>query len=213
MKCKICGTGSAADLACAVRAGADAVGFIVGTTHITDDAVSPAAARRMIQSLPPFVAGVVVTHLTSRTDLTRIAAETGCSVLQIQDMVGPADMDYLHERFPYLKIIKAVHVVGESAVAVAERLAASADALLLDSRTEGRLGGTGVTHDWSISARIVEAVDIPVILAGGLKPENLLKAMSAVKPYAVDVHSGVKKNGVRDFERTRQFVEAAHGFR
>ncbi|MDO5846069.1 MAG: phosphoribosylanthranilate isomerase, partial [Methanocorpusculum sp.] len=211
MKCKICGTGNAADLECAVRAGADAVGFIVGTTHLTDDAVSPAAARHMIQSLPPFVSGVVVTHLTSRTELVRIVSETGCAVLQIQDMVEPADMEYLHDRFAYLKIIKAVHVTGESAVATAERLAVSADALILDSRTRDRLGGTGITHDWGISARIVEAVDVPVILAGGLKPENLRKAISEVKPYAVDVHSGVKKNGVRDFERTKQFADIAHG--
>ncbi|HJJ64238.1 MAG TPA: phosphoribosylanthranilate isomerase, partial [Methanocorpusculum sp.] len=87
-----------------------------------------------------------------------------------------------------------------------------ADAILLDSRTADRLGGTGITHDWSISAKIVSAVSKPVILAGGLKPENLFEAMSVVKPYAVDVHSGVKQDGVRDFLRTEEFVRTAHGF-
>ena len=87
-----------------------------------------------------------------------------------------------------------------------------ADAILLDSRTADRLGGTGITHDWSISAKVVEAVSKPVILAGGLKPENLVEAMSVVKPYAVDVHSGVKIDGVRDLERTSEFVKIAHGF-
>ena len=166
----------------------------------------------MIRSLPPFVSGVVVTHLTDADDLIRLVEETGCSVLQIQDTVPVDTLVLLRERFSYLFIIKVVHVLDESAVSVAKEFEPFADAILLDSRTADRLGGTGITHDWSISAKVVEGVSKPVILAGGLKPENLFEAMSVVKPYAVDVHSGVKKEGVRDLERTREFVRIAHGF-
>ena len=129
-----------------------------------------------------------------------------------QDMVSVETLVLLRERFSYLFIIKAVHVLAESAVCVAKEFEEFADAILLDSRTADRLGGTGITHDWSISAKVVEAVSKPVILAGGLKPENLVEAMSVVKPYAVDVHSGVKRDGVRNLERTREFVRIAHGF-
>ena len=212
MRCKICGTNTVRDLEIAVAAGADAVGFIVGTTYKSEDSVTPAEARAMIRQLPPFVAGVVVTHLTSFDDLVRLVEDTTCSVLQIQDTVPAETLIKLHERFPFLYLIKAVHVVDESAVETAKEFALYADAILLDSRTADRLGGTGVTHDWSISAKIVDAVDKPVILAGGLKPANLFEAMSVVCPYAVDVHSGVKADGVRDEVFTREFVRIAHGF-
>lgn len=188
------------------------MGFIVGTTHKSEDSISPSQAGEMIRALPPFISGVVVTHLTETADLIRLIEETACSVLQIQDMVPVETIVLLREWFPYLTLIKAVHVMDETAVDTAKVFARYADAILLDSRTADRLGGTGITHDWSISARIVEAVDKPVILAGGLNPENLVAAMSSVKPYAVDVHSGVKKNGVRDLERTADFVRTAHGF-
>ena len=212
MKCKICGTNTVRDLEIAVAAGADAVGFIVGTTHKSEDSITPAEAREMIRLLPPFVSGVVVTHLTAPEDLVCLVEETACSVLQIQDMVPVETLTLLRERFPHLCLIKAVHVVDEFSVATAKALEPYADAILLDSRTADRLGGTGITHDWSISAKIVSAVSKPVILAGGLKPENLFEAMSVVKPYAVDVHSGVKQDGVRDFLRTEEFVRIAHGF-
>jgi phosphoribosylanthranilate isomerase len=210
MKCKICGTGTQADLLCAVSAGADAVGFIVGTTHVTNDAVSCAAAREMLRSLPPFVTGVIVTHQNTRPELVQLVRETTCSVLQIQDRVTPSDIRYLHDRFPYLKIIKAVHVMDASALDTAREFSTSADALLLDTRTKERLGGTGIPHDWNISAKIVEESCLPVILAGGLNPENLREGISRVKPYAVDVHSGVKKDGVRNFELTKSFADIAH---
>jgi len=98
-----------------------------------------------------------------------------------------------------------------SAVQTAQEAAAYADAVILDTRTPDRLGGTGLTHDWNISARIVESSEIPVILAGGLTPENVATAIDRVHPYAVDVHTGVKKNGVRDPEKTKAFVKTAHG--
>lgn len=82
----------------------------------------------------------------------------------------------------------------------------AADAILLDTRTADRIGGTGIPHDWNISARIVEVCPVPVILAGGLTPENVAEAVRRVRPYAVDVHTGVKKNGVRDAKRTLAFV-------
>ena len=106
--------------------------------------------------------------------------------------------------------MKAVHVMDASAVDTAQQAAAYADAIILDTRTPEQLGGTGLTHDWSISAKIVPSVEIPVILAGGLTPENVGAAIHQVHPYAVDVHTGVKKNNIRDALKTKTFVEAAH---
>lgn len=209
MRVKICGTATFADLDCAVAAGADAVGFLMGITHVTQDAVTPETAAAMVATLPPFIVPVAVTHLTKPSDLIRIVELSRCTTLQIQDMVTPDDIAEVREVLPYLRIMKAVHVMGESAIATAKYFSDTADAILLDTRTADRIGGTGITHDWNISAKIVKECSCPVILAGGLTPENVTEAIIRVRPYAVDVHTGVKKNGVRDAERTRAFVTNA----
>ena len=209
MKCKICGTGSFADLKCAVDAGTDAVGFLMGITHVTQDAVTPEEAAAMIKTLPPFMEPVAVTHLQDACSIINIIQRSGCTTIQIQNTITPEDITLIREALPYIRILKAVHVMDMSAVEAAEQAAAYADAIILDTRTPDRLGGTGLTHDWSISAKIVEASKIPVILAGGLTPENLAAAIDRVHPYAVDVHTGVKKNGVRDAEKTKAFVKTA----
>lgn len=209
MRVKICGTATFADLDCAVAAGADAVGFLMGITHVTQDAVTPETAAAMVATLPPFIVPVAVTHLTKPSDLIRIGELSRCTTLQIQDMVTPDDIAEVREALPYLRIMKAVHVMDESAIATAKYFSDTADAILLDTRTADRIGGTGITHDWNISAKIVKECSCPVILAGGLTPENVTEAITRVRPYAVDVHTGVKKNGVRDAERTRAFVANA----
>ncbi len=210
MKCKICGTGSFADLKCAIDAGADAVGFLMGITHVTQDAVSPEEAAAMIKTLPPFIEPVAVTHLQDPSSIIDLIQRSGCTTVQIQNAITPEDITMIREALPYIRILKAVHVMDMSAVQTAQEAAAYADAIILDTRTPDRLGGTGLTHDWNISARIVESSEIPVILAGGLTPENVAAAIDRVHPYAVDVHTGVKKNGVRDPEKTKAFVKTAH---
>lgn len=209
MRVKICGTATFADLDCAVAAGADAVGFLMGITHVTQDTVTPETAAAMVATLPPFIVPVAVTHLTKPSDLIRIVELSRCTTLQIQDMVTPDDIAEVREALPYLRIMKAVHVMDESAITTAKYFSDTADAILLDTRTADRIGGTGITHDWNISAKIVKECSCPVILAGGLTPENVTEAITRVRPYAVDVHTGVKKNGVRDAERTRAFVANA----
>ena len=109
------------------------------------------------------------------------------------------------------RLLKAVHVTGEDALGRALDYAADADALVLDTRTADRLGGTGQTHDWSVSARIVAAVSpVPVYLAGGLRPENVVEAILRVRPAGVDVNSGVEDAGGRkDMPKMRAFADRA----
>ena len=211
MHIKFCGTASLADMRCAVAAGCDAVGFIMGVTHPTSDAVTPAEAARMIRCLPPFIEPVAVTHLQETEDLIRLVKESHCTTLQVQDTVEPAELDDVRDALPYVTIIKAVHVMDRSAIATAKRYEPYTDALILDTRTAERLGGTGIPHDWNISAEIVARSEIPVILAGGLTPENVAEAIRKVHPYAVDVHTGVKKDDARNPERTLTFAREARG--
>ena len=209
MRIKFCGTTSLADMQCAVAASCDAVGFIMGVTHQSSDFITPAEAAEMIRRLPPFIEPVAVTHLRGTEDLIRLVKESRCTTLQIQDTVEPAELDEIRDALPYVRIIKAVHVMDRSAIATAKRYEPYADALILDTRTAERLGGTGITHDWNISAEIVASTAIPVILAGGLTPENVGAAIRKVRPYGVDVHTGIKMNGVRSMEKTLAFARKA----
>jgi phosphoribosylanthranilate isomerase len=114
------------------------------------------------------------------------------------------------------RLIAKVSVEGEEAADRARSLEGIADAILLDSRDRStdRVGGTGLVHDWSISARIVERISTPIILAGGLNPTNVARAISTVRPWAVDVNSGVEdSSGMKNEDKVRAFVAAARASR
>ena len=209
MRIKFCGTASPADMQCAVAAGCDAVGFIMGVTHPSADVVTPAEAAEMIRRLPPFIEPVAVTHLQDTDGLIRLVRESRCTTLQIQGAVEPVGLDAVRDILPYVRIIKAVHVMDRTAIATARRYEPYADALILDTRTDEKIGGTGIPHDWNISAEIVAGSAIPVILAGGLTPENVREAIQIVRPYGVDVHTGVRRDGARCPERTLAFAREA----
>jgi phosphoribosylanthranilate isomerase len=113
---------------------------------------------------------------------------------------------------PHLKIIRTVHVQGPGTIARARALERHVDAILLDTfdAQTGRAGATGKTHDWAVSREVVERVRAPVVLAGGLTAENVARAIERVRPWAVDVHTGVEdERGNRDFAKIREFVRAA----
>ena len=207
MRVKICGLRNAADLAVALGAGVDAVGFILGARHRTEDEITPELAATLVGSLPPFVSSVMVTHLQEASAIVAIALRVRPTTLQLHDAIPSGEIAALRAALPGTKLIQAIPVVNEKAIAEAAALEPLVDALLLDSRTADRIGGTGQTHDWSISRRIVEGCTRPVILAGGLRPANLASALAAVRPAGVDVNSGVETGaGDKDPDQVRAFV-------
>ena len=195
----------------ALNAGADALGFIVGARHRTEDELKPAAAAELVGLLPPFVDSVMVTHLQQASPILELIRQVGATTLQLQDGIAPQELQAIRTAQPGVKLIQAIHVGDGNAAnqAMAAAIAAEplVDALLLDSRTADRIGGTGQTHDWSVSRRIVERIGKPVILAGGLRPENLRAALETVGPAAVDVNSGLEDaTGAKDPQRAEAFV-------
>ena len=207
MRVKICGLRSPADLAAALAAGADAVGFILGARHHTEDEVTPALAADLVAALPPFVSSVMVTHLQEAAPILAIARRVAPTTLQLHDTIPAAEIQRLRAALPGTKLIQAIHVVNANAISEALAIEPLVDALLLDSRTADRIGGTGQPHDWGISRRIVERAAKPVLLAGGLRPDNLASALATVGPAGVDVNSGVENaTGQKDPERLRAFL-------
>ena len=196
---KICGIMNEQDLNCAISGRADAVGFIVeveGSRH----RISAEYARELIRKAPVFIKSVAVIAPDSSEDAALLAQKTGADILQIYGAIGPDEIKTLRKRVPQ-KVI-AVLPPGEEA----RRLAEVADAVLLDTFKDGKLGGTGAVHDWSVSATLARELTVPVILAGGLNPSNVRDAIRTVRPYAVDVASGVETNGIKDQKKVESFI-------
>lgn len=209
MRAKICGINTWANAKIALDCGADALGFLVGITHLAEDKIELEDAKNIIRKLPPFVSTVAVTHLQDPVKIVEMCDYLGVTTLQIHDYVAPEGVLFCKENLPGVKIIKAVHVIdGDKAgtIKMAHSFEKVADALLLDSRTAERLGGTGKTHDWNISKEIVEEMNIPVMLAGGLTDQNVYDAVMKVRPYAVDVNSGVEIDGNKDWDKVSGFI-------
>lgn len=211
MKVKICGITSVSEASAAITAGADYIGFLVGITHLAEDKLTNGAAREIIGSVDFGRAiPVAVTHLRDARSVIRTMHDLCVRTVQLHDDIAEEEIYKIRDAIPDSFIIKTVHVRDASSIDKALVCEKFADAILLDSRTAERLGGTGLTHDWSISRQIVEAVHKPVFLAGGLNPDNLREAIDKVRPCGVDVNSGVeKKDGSKDAEKMRDFVNIA----
>lgn len=215
---KICGIRSSADLEAALLAEPDAVGFICGTTHYSEDELAPQEAKRLSalaaiptdRSLPK---RVLVTHLDDADKILALAEFVDVEAIQVHGLVSRDELQKVYERRGKWEIVRAVHVTDESVFETVEDVADLCDMILLDSRTETRLGGTGQTHDWNISRKIAEALTARgkrVALAGGLTPDNVEQAITIVQPWAVDVNSGVDDEDDNKSEQAcAEFVSAA----
>lgn len=207
---KVCCITNSDDLRLAVAAGADALG-LVGPMPSGTGIVDLATARGLAALTPPPVATFL---LSSAVDPERLLAEAlavGPAVLQIVDRVAAAAYRLLRAELPALRLVQVVHVAGLAETLDEARAAAEAcDAVLLDSGSrEGPvplLGGTGRVHDWAVSRAVVEAIAKPVILAGGLRPGNVADAVRTVRPFAVDVCTGLRTDGRLDPVKLHAFV-------
>ena len=210
MRVKICGNRTEQDIQLAVQNGADAVGLIIGARHKTEDEISLDQGRRLLASVPVFVSSVLVTHLISAQEILDVYEQVPVSVIQLHDDIPLDQIELIRQTLPKVPLVKAVQVKNEGSLDIARALAPMVDAILLDTRIGDRIGGTGQVHDWTISHRIVEALDSRVFLAGGLRPDNLVAAIKQVQPFGVDVNSGVEfQNGEKDPEKVAAFVRLA----
>jgi phosphoribosylanthranilate isomerase len=209
VRVKICGLTREEDLAVAVDAGADAVGFLVGVPSSPRN-LTLERAETLLGQVPIFVDSVVVTAPKSIEWLVEVCERLKPSAIQIHGK-EQLDSSEIHEKIRGTRLIKTVYVTDDAFNEWVIEDLKTFDAVLLDSFSKGQYGGTGKVHDWVLSRQIKEAVaPVPVILAGGLRPENVKEAILAVEPYAVDVASGVEASpGVKDHGKVRAFVENA----
>ena len=213
IRVKICGITNLEDALAALACGADAVGFLVGQVHPSRSVfISAETAGRIVAKLPPFCSTVLVTHLSKPAAVVRAARTARVTTIQLHGETDPDEVTAVRRRLPQVKVYKAVHVINATAVAEAQRFIGKVDAIVLDTalKETGQVGGTGQPHDWRISRRIVQSVSLPVILAGGLNPANVQEAICLVRPFAVDVNSGVSRpDGTKDLRKLREFIRQA----
>ena len=213
MRVKVCCIASIEEAEIALEAGADALGLVSampsGPGVIADADIASIAAwvgRR--------AATVLLTSRISAEGIDAQLVKARTSVLQMCDAMPDGELQTIRARHPDVVLMPVVHVRDGDAVAEARHAAKDADALLLDSgnllASVKELGGTGRVHDWQVSRAIRDAVDIPLFLAGGLRAENVADAVRTVRPFGVDVCSGVRREGRLDRSMLAEFVAAAH---
>lgn len=202
---KVCGITTAEDLNVAVEAGVDAVGFIVDVSVDTPREISDQRAVELARATPPFVTTVLVTMSERPEETVELASRVQPDVVQVHGNLTTGDLAYLSAKV-HGDVMKAVSSEA------APEYDTVADALVVDSLDESGAGGTGRTHDWEQTERLVDSLESPVVLAGGLTPENVEEAVDLVDPFAVDVASGVEADpGRKDATAVAAFVGAAGG--
>lgn len=213
---KICGIQNAHEAELCLRSGADSLGFLLELTHKAEDKITTEQAKDIISKLPPETNTVMVTHSLDWKKIVEVAKETKVKAIQIHDDLPIDGIIQLINALPEITLLKAVHIPfadsspteKEAAVQKAEALAEYVDGLLLDSRTKDRLGGTGLVHDWEISRQIVQRVKKPVILAGGINPDNTEQSILQTGCYGIDVNSGVENDlGAKDPQKVKAYCQ------
>lgn len=199
---KVCGIMNGTELSQAVLAGADGVGFIVEIDDSRHRLCADDAAL-LIKKVPLFTKSVAVIAPDGVEKAVQLAEKTGADILQVHGSLSAGEMAELKGRVSQ-KLVATV--AADSSLKEIAKYAASADAILLDTLCNGKLGGTGAVHDWNRSAEIVRSLNVPVILAGGLSPANVSAAIKTVGPYAVDASSGLETSGRKDPEKIVSFI-------
>jgi len=208
VKVKICGITRKEDLFMASEAGADAVGVVVDVPSSPRN-LPLDEAKKIIENAPISVKTVAVTVPKNLDHLIKIYEKLKPDILQIHG--GNLPEAGIREKLPDVSLIRAVQAMSNGVIEAAVEAANTFDAVLLDSFVSGKCGGTGKVHNWKLSKKVREAIyPKPLVLAGGLNPENVKDAVRFVQPYAVDVSSGVESQpGIKDFGRILEFIKNA----
>lgn len=204
---------SFAEASMAIRNGADAIGLVgkmpSGPGPIEDDLIASISRR-----IPPPIATFLLTSEQSAEGIVSHINRVHTNTVQIVDELTKGVYADIREALPAVRIVQVIHVGGQESLEEAMRLQHDVDAFLLDSGNPGAtiktLGGTGNTHDWNISREIVNKVKVPVFLAGGLNAANVKEAINQVKPFGVDICSGVRTNGKLDEAKLKAFIAAVN---
>lgn len=206
---------SIADAVATAESSADLIGVVVGEPGVVPEAIDEAAAREILGAVRPRSRGIALSLSDDRDEICAMADAVRPDILHIVAReIEPEDCAWIRQRIAPMKLLRAIAVRAGETATEADAHQQCVDYLMLDSGAKGAsyAGATGETHDWSVSRTVVERSRIPVILAGGLSPENVADAIATVRPWGVDsfTHTDIPgKRGKKDLVRVRAFIAAA----
>ncbi|MFH7025022.1 MAG: phosphoribosylanthranilate isomerase [Heteroscytonema crispum UTEX LB 1556] len=208
---KICCISSIEEAWTAIRYGASALGLVSnmpsGPGVITEDLIAKIAAQ-----VPPPIATFLLTCSPDAQEIIEQLRRCGTNTVQICDKLESGSYQDIRKALPGIAIVQVIHVTGEESLEEAIAIAPHVNAILLDSGNQSlqvkELGGTGRIHDWSLSCKIRDRVNVPIFLAGGLNPENVALAIKQVAPFGLDLCSSVRTNGKLDEDKLKHFFAA-----
>jgi phosphoribosylanthranilate isomerase len=211
VRAKICCINSLAEAKMAIECGASALGLVSempsGPGVISEDMIAKIAAI-----IPPGVASFLLTCKQDTIEIIAQQKRCGVNTIQLCDSIVSGSYQDFRREIPGISIVQVIHVSGSESIQEAMEVSEWVDAILLDSGNPTlsvkQLGGTGRVHDWEISRKIRDAVDVPLFLAGGLTPENVSEAITRVRPFGVDVCSGVRTQGLLDKKKLKNYMAA-----
>ncbi len=214
LRIKICCIASIEEAWMAIAAGANAIGLVSampsGPGPIREDLIAEIAAI-----VPPGVSSFLLTCAQDATSIIDQQRRLRVNTIQICDRLTSGSYQEIREALPGISLVQVIHVTGPESVDEAMAVAPHVNAILLDSGNQSlaikELGGTGRTHDWSLSRKIREAIEVPLFLAGGLNPSNVAAAIREVQPFGIDVCSGLRTEGALDPQKLSDFIRAIRG--
>ena len=204
---KICCISSLTEARIAIKMGASAIG-LVSEMPSGPGVISMETIKLIAAFVPPPIATFLLTSKQDVNDIIKQHKYCRTNTIQICDNLTVGTHKDLKESLPGISIVQVIHVTGEESITEALAIQNDVDAILLDSGNQSKqvkeLGGTGKTHNWEVSCKIREKLDIPIFLAGGIKPDNIAQAVNQVHPFGVDLCSGVRTNGKLDEIKLQQ---------
>jgi phosphoribosylanthranilate isomerase len=212
-KVMICGSRRTEDIQLLIEAGVDGIGLITEVWQEIACNLNREQARRLNQLIPPFISGILIVTKEIADEIYPIVEHISPDAVQLHGFNAPEDVAALKEKLK-VKIIKTLHFQGEKMAegndpigCAREYIAARADAILIDSYQKDKVGATGETMNLDLARELRDSIyPVPLIMAGGLNSENVVHAINKVKPYAVDVFSGVTTGGYLDSEKVGKFM-------
>lgn len=210
---KVCCISSPNEARLAIESGADILG-LVGPMPNGPGVIDLGSMRSIRAVIPADLDTFLLTSKVAAEDITKEYEFARTTAIQLTDYIEYAEYSALRQRLPGVRLVQVIHVMDENDIERAVAASKLVDALLLDSGSPlsevKTLGGTGRVHNWDISSEIVASVEVPVFLAGGLHADNVRGAIEKVKPYGVDVCSGIRTDGRLDARKLEKFIGAVH---
>ena len=213
IKVKVCCISSLDEANLAISSGASAIGLVSempsGPGVISEDLIA-----KIAKAVPNNIETFLLTSKQTVKEIIEQLKNYKTTTVQIVDDLVEGSYEEIRSAIPHIKIVQVIHVEDEKSIEKAVLISKYVDALLLDSGNQKlqvkELGGTGRIHDWSLSKKIVEKVNVPVYLAGGLNSKNVGEAIKTVMPYGIDLCSGVRSNGKLNKLKLTEFFNSVN---